>query len=158
GNVLARLPAATQTDVVRRLVDLEETDPQVLRDVERAVEASLVRRYPERRRTAGMAAVSAILKASDHTARRQILNNLATHDRPLAHKLTPPAPPPRQFTFAEVCELPMEALVRVVRAADRQTVVMALTGAQNDLVDDLLDQLDAHEADRIANRLSNLGP
>ncbi|HEY2882378.1 MAG TPA: FliG C-terminal domain-containing protein [Pirellulales bacterium] len=158
GHVLARLPAATQTDVVRRLVDLEETDPQVLREVELAVEAALMKQQPGRRRVAGMAAVSAILNASDRTARRQILNNLATHDRPLAHKLMPSPPPPRQFTFVEVCQLPPAPLVRVVRAAGLQTVVLAMAGAAAGVVDDLLDQLEPHEADRISNRLTNLGP
>ena len=76
GHVLARLPANMQTDVIRRLVDLEETDPHVVRDVERAVELSLKRRQSPRRRVVGMEAVSAILSASDNSARRQILNNL----------------------------------------------------------------------------------
>ena len=146
GHVLARLPAAMQTDVIRRLVDLEETDPHVVRDVERAVAAWLNRRQPARRRVAGMEAVSAILNASDGSARRQILNNLATHNRPLAHKLTPPAPTPRRFSFAEVCDLPWNALERIIRAADRRSVVLALAGAAADVVQDILDQLRVDEA------------
>jgi flagellar motor switch protein FliG len=158
GHVLARLPAAMQTDVIRRLVDMEETDPHVVRDVERAVAAWLNRRQPARRRVAGMEAVSAILNASDGSARRQILNNLATHNRPLAHKLTPPAPPPRQFSFAEVCELPWSALERIIRSADRRCVVLALAGAAADVVQDILDQLRLDEARWLSHRLSHLGP
>ena len=158
GHVLARLPANMQTDVIRRLVDLEETDPQVVRDVERAVQLSLKRRKSPRRRVVGMEAVSAILSASDHSARRQILNNLAVHNRPLAHKLTPPAPPPRRFTFGEVCELPWSALEQVLRAADRRCVVLALAGADAEVVQDILEQLRVDEARWLSQRLSQLGP
>ena len=158
GHVLARLPASMQTDVIRRLVDLEETDPHVVRDVEQEVESWLNRRQSPRRRVAGMAAVSAILDASDGSARRQILNNLAAHNRPLAHKLTPPAPPPRRFSFAEVCELSWSALERVIRAADRRCVVLALAGADAEVVHDILEQLRDDEARWLSNRLSHLGP
>jgi flagellar motor switch protein FliG len=157
GNVLARLPAAMQTDVIRRLVDLEETDPHVLRDVEAAVEAWLIQRQPGRRRVAGMAAVSAILNASDRTARRQILNNLAVHDRPLAHKLTPPTPP-RRFTFAEVCQFPPEALLHVVEAADRRSVILALAGAPAEIIQPLIDELEPEAAYWIEHGLEHLGP
>jgi len=158
GHVLARLPANMQTDVIRRLVDLEETDPHVVRDVERAVELTLKRRQTPRRRVAGMETVSAILSASNNSARRQILNNLAVHNRPLAHKLTPPAPPPRRFTFTEVCELPWSVLERVIRAADRRCVVLALAGADAEVVQDILEQLRVDEARWLSQRLSQLGP
>jgi flagellar motor switch protein FliG len=158
GHVLARLPAAMQTDVIRRLVDLEETDPHVLRDVERAVEAWLQRRQPTRRRMAGMTAVSAILNASEQSARRQILNNLAVHDRRLAHKLTPPPAPPRQFTFGEVCNFPIEVFMRVMQAADQRSMVLALAGAPAEVVEPLLDELPPEDADAISHGLQHLGP
>ncbi len=125
GHLLARLSADTQTEVIRRLVDLQQADPAILREVEQAIEASLKARQPDQNRTAGMAAVTAILSASDHASRRQILHNLSVHDRPLAHQLTPP-PAARHFTFSDVCHLSPVALVRVIHALDRRTAVLAL--------------------------------
>jgi flagellar motor switch protein FliG len=159
GHVLARLPATMQTDVIRRLVDLEETDPQILRDVEQAVEAWLQRGQPTRRRVAGVAAVSAILSASEGIARRQILNNLTVHDRPLAHKLTPtPIPQRQRFTFVEVCSFPVTAFMRVVRSSDHRTVILALGGAPANVVEPLLAEIGTEESDWISKGLQNLGP
>src|SRR5262249_34108890 len=132
GHVLARLPAAMQTDVIRRLVDCETTDPEVLRDVAKTLEAAFMNRQSERR-TTGMATIASILNASDSASRRQILNNLATHDRSLAHRLTAP-PPVRRFTFAEVCQFPIEALIHLLELADRRTVTLALADAPAQLV------------------------
>jgi flagellar motor switch protein FliG len=156
GHVLARLPATIQTDVVRRLVDCEPADPDVLRDVAKTLEVAFINRQSERR-TAGMATIASILNASDSASRRQILNNLAVHDRPLAHRLTAP-PPVRRFTFAEVCQFPVEALLHLLELADRRTVTLALADLPDQLVDPILDELDPDLADWITHGIQHIGP
>ena len=57
GEVLARLAPALQIEVVRRLVDLEDADPETVREVERALESRLSRQSDQRappRRRAGI--------------------------------------------------------------------------------------------------------
>jgi flagellar motor switch protein FliG len=157
GHLLARLSASTQTEVVRRLVNLEEADPAILRDVEHTIESALKERHADRNRSAGMAAVTAILSASDHASRRQILHNLSVHDRPLAHQLTPP-PAIRQFIFADVCRLSPSDFVRVIHAIDRRTAVLALAGAPPEMVDNIFDELPEEDAHWISQGLSSLGP
>lgn len=156
GHVLARLPATMQTDVIRRLVDCEQADPEVLRDVAKTLEAAFISRQSERR-TAGMATIASILNASDSASRRQILNNLAAHDRSLAHRLTAP-PPLRRFSFAEVCKFPIEALLHLLELADRRTVTLALADLPAQLVDPILDELDPDLADWITYGIQHLGP
>jgi flagellar motor switch protein FliG len=59
GDVLARFAPTLQVEVVRRLVELENSDPETLRDVERALEARLSQQFAiERKRAAGPAAVA----------------------------------------------------------------------------------------------------
>jgi flagellar motor switch protein FliG len=157
GQLLSRLPAKLQSDVVRRLIDLEETDRDVLRDVEQAVENWLEKRASSRPRVAGIPAVSAILNASDEQSRRHILNNLAAHNRPLANTLNPPPPPPKPYAFADLCELSDEVFTRIVRAVDHRTAVLALAGATEEIVQRLLDHLDPDEADQFSDDLTHLG-
>src|SRR5439155_15666280 len=77
GEMLAQLPPALQTDVIRRLVDLDETDPRVLAEVERGLESWLSEQVRHRRRrAAGLAAVPAILEAQPTNARRQLMTKL----------------------------------------------------------------------------------
>jgi flagellar motor switch protein FliG len=156
-QVLARLPASAQTEAVRRLVDSIQTEPHVVLEVERAIASRLDGAHSVRSSTSGMAALTAILHASQPAARRQILSNLTAHDRRLAHQIAPP-PPVKRFTFSEICQLPLESLTCLVHAADRRTAVLALAGASAELVDELLECLDPDEADWLARRLTNLGP
>ena len=78
GAVLARLPESVQVEVVQRLVDLEETDPEILREVEDALRGRLAEHVQtQRRRVAGLAAVAGILQATDGRTGIRILDNLA---------------------------------------------------------------------------------
>jgi flagellar motor switch protein FliG len=154
GEILARLPATAQVDVIRRLVDLDEADPQVLREVERELESWLSQQVRDRRRrAAGLAAVSAILAAAPGTTRRNILKNLSRHDRPLAGKLRPD-----RFGFADLIELDDTALVMVFKAADPELIVLALAGAPVELVKLITERLPIEQGRALSKALVHLGP
>ncbi len=75
-------------EVVHRLVDLEETDPEILREVEEALRGRLAEHVQtQRRRVAGLQAVAGILQATDGRTGIRILDNLARGDRTLADQL-----------------------------------------------------------------------
>ncbi|MEQ8791432.1 MAG: FliG C-terminal domain-containing protein [Pirellulaceae bacterium] len=84
-DVLKSLPKPMQVEVLRRIVDLEEADPEILREVERQMEAMLSDELrANRRRQAGMVAVGAILAAAGGEGRDALLANLASIDESLA--------------------------------------------------------------------------
>jgi flagellar motor switch protein FliG len=154
GGVLAHLQPRLQTDVVRRLVDLEETDPAILREVEQALESRLSRQVPlQRRRVAGLQAMDGILQASESEVRLQILDNLAEHDCVLAQRL---GPPPMQFD--DLAELDDAALAEIFRTAEPQWVMPALLGALPEITDRVLNLLPLSQADILRRKLEQPGP
>jgi len=154
GKVLVRLAPALQVDVVRRLVDLEETAPEILREVERGLETRLSEQVRmQRRRVAGLAAVAGILGAAEQRVGMQILENLAAYDRPLADRLCP-----RRFEFADLLGLDDRTLAAVLDAADAELLVLALVGAPPEWTDRLVQHLPQGEARAIRHRLDHFGP
>ncbi len=154
GGVLARLQPNLQTEVVRRLVDLEETDPAILEEVEQALESRLSRQVPmQRRRVAGLQAVGGILEASESEVRLQILDNLAAHDRTLAQRLSPPP-----MEFDDLADLDDATLAQVFRAAQPQWIMPALLGAPPEISDRLLNFLPRKQAESIRRKLEQPGP
>ena len=154
GGVLSRLQSDLQTEVVRRLVDLEETDPAVLQEVEQALEARLSRQVPmQRRRVAGVQAIGGILEASESGVRLQILDNLAAHDRTLARRLGPPP-----MEFEDLAELDGATLGEVFRAAQAEWVMPALLGAPQEIVDRVLIFLPHGQAAALRRKLERPGP
>jgi flagellar motor switch protein FliG len=87
-RVMQTLPAALQAEVVRRMIDLEETAPEILREVERQIEALLSHELrANRRRDAGLATVGAILAAAGSAGREAILSSVSGVDQGLARRL-----------------------------------------------------------------------
>ncbi|MBN2579315.1 MAG: hypothetical protein JXB10_10020 [Pirellulales bacterium] len=154
GEVLARLAPRLQAEVVRRLVNLEETDPAVFREVEQALEKRLANQVQmQRRRVAGWDAVRGILETSDRDVSAQIMENLAAQDRSFAERL---GPPPLEFTDLESCD--DAVLAEVFSQADPDWIVPALLGAAPEFADRALRTLPLHEADAIRQRLARPGP
>ena len=154
GAVLTRLPPQQQVEVIQRLVDLEETDAEILREVERGLQARLSQQVRmQRRRVAGLAAVDGILKAAGSHAAVQMLDNLARYDRSLAERLSPPP-----LAFERLEDLDDDALGAVFQAADPGLVRLALVGAPPELIDRYVAGMSPAEADRVRYELDHPGP
>lgn len=155
-EILAGLPADLQIEVARRLVDLEATDPEILREVERGLESWLCEQVRgDQRRTAGLAALNNILGAASPRAKQHILANLARHDRQLAGKLKIPLQP--ALTFAELEHLDPASLTVVMHHAAGELLVLALAGAPLEFAERVLELFRPAEAQALRDALRNLG-
>ncbi len=154
GSVLARLQPALQNVVVHRLVDLEETDPEILREVEHALQSRLVEQVQmQRRRVAGLAAVTGIIEASEGGAGTQILDNLARYDRALAERLGS-----RPMNFDDLADADPSVLSAVARSVDAGVLATALIGATPDVRERFLGRLSQSEAEKMRRQIESPGP
>jgi flagellar motor switch protein FliG len=154
GTVLARLPENVQVDVIHRLVDLEETDPEILHEVEEALQTRLSQQVEmQRRRVAGLQAVAGILQATDGRVGMQILDNLASRDRGLAEKLGP-----RSLTFDDLADLDERVLAAVFDEAGPELMLPALFGADPELVSRALAHIPQTDARAIRQKLDHPDP
>jgi flagellar motor switch protein FliG len=156
-EILAGLPADLQVEVARRLVDLEETDPEILREVERGLESWLCEQVrSDRRRTAGLTALANILGAAEPNAKQNLLANLARRDRHLAGKLRGVSR--ASLTFAELEHLDRASLTVVLHHAQPELLVLALAGAGTEFADRVFALFPRAEATALDSALRNLGP
>jgi flagellar motor switch protein FliG len=154
GAVLSRLPESQQVEVIRRLVDLEETDPEILHEVEEALRSRLSQQVEmQRRRVAGLQAVTGILQATESRVGMRILDNLANRDRSLAEKLSPPS-----LTFADLADLDNHLLAEVYDEAGPELMLPALFGAVPGLVNRILGCLPGADARAIRHKLDHPDP
>lgn len=242
-EVLGNLEAELQTEVLRRIAESGETDPEILRDLEQQIEVLLSSQLRTvRRTTVGMATVEAILASVGGGQRDAILRNLTDHDAHLAQMLTSPntsqhavpdnagqgnstpaatpipvpgpptvaegtpVPPPApssptagqqttgqqttgqrptgqrptaaatarhsrsgqvpedaaathvRLEFQDLERLDDPSLAAVLRGCDPRAVLLALTGANQQLVARLLKQLPPRDAKALQNKLKYVGP
>lgn len=153
-EILAHLSGGLQLEVARRLVDLEETDPEVLREVERGLESWLSTQARAAPRTGTQTPLAAILGAADPRARQSILSNLARHDRQLADGLDVS---PGAGGLVELEALDSGSLATLLRQADEQVLLLALAGAPPQFAERVLSLLGAG-ATEMRYALRALGP
>jgi flagellar motor switch protein FliG len=155
-EVLAPLPPALQVDVIRRLVDLDDANPEVLWEVERGLKTRILEQIrDERRRAAGVKAVASILAAANPGVKRDILANLAMHDRQLAGRLVQRKV---EFTFDDLAGLDDETLMTILAANEPEIVILALATAPASLLEQILRLLPAAEAKSLRKALNAPGP
>jgi flagellar motor switch protein FliG len=153
-DMLATLGGELQVEVVRRLVNLEQANPEVLLEVERGLESRMLEQsLDEHRQTAGMASVAGILAAASPQAKREILANLSRHDRHLAGRLVE-----REFRFSDLEQISGRSLALVLETAGMELTVLALAGAGPTLHERMLAAVPADTAAMLTGALEGLGP
>ncbi|MCE9607541.1 MAG: hypothetical protein K8U03_21855 [Planctomycetia bacterium] len=153
-EVLATLPDALQADVMRRLARLDETDVEVLADVEKALERRFRRRLqPDAGRLAGVGAVKGILDDASPDQRRNLLSNIARQDPSLASRLTRST-----VTFAALATLTDAALRTLCETADHEALVVALAGGELDFTRRIAGVLPRMRAAKLQADIDSLGP
>lgn len=151
-----------QTEIVRRLVELEETDPEILKDIEIALKSRVKQQVAMvQRRVVGEVAVSQILKQGSSEVSRRILENLTKHAPQLAQRFRPPTPEPEKrphlgpLTFNDVTRLQRDALKTLVETAGVELVMLALVGAPESFIDRVLQMFPRPQAEAIRQELDH---
>ncbi|GIW90567.1 MAG: flagellar motor switch protein FliG [Pirellulaceae bacterium] len=187
-GVLELLPEDQQADILRRIAELDNTEPEVLQELERELSERL-RGNVRGPRRAGLSAVRRILEVArdagqhdlwerlcqwDRTLARRIALPAATASSPQAHpgrqapptgvavppllENTQPAEVPPRFSFDDVLLLDDTQLAQLLGRADPQVVLVALAGAEPACIERIRRKLPRREARRLDQQLRRLHP
>jgi flagellar motor switch protein FliG len=152
--VLATLEGDLQAQVIQRLIDLDQADPELVREVEAGLESRMQEQaQADRREESGLESVVRILDAAEPGLRRAIMVNLSRRDRPLAERLRP-----QQFEFNDLRHVDDATLTTILAAAGVEVARLALAGADDELVDRLVKPLSPAEAKKMRRMIERLGP
>ncbi|MBN2217898.1 MAG: hypothetical protein JW719_11040 [Pirellulales bacterium] len=160
GEVLARFAPEVQAEVVRRLVDLEQTEPEVLAEIERGLASRLAEQVPmQSRRVAGVKAAGGILAAAGEPIGRRIFGALAARDESLAAELAPYVQHETEtLSLDDLARLEPAILADLCHAAGDDLFALALVGAPANVADRLLAGLPGERAEAIRRALDRPQP
>lgn len=154
GKVLVQFPPQVQPEVLRRLVELEETDPEILREIEASLQARLSQAFAlPRRRVAGLSAVEGILNASDRNTGSQLYRNLTSHDQQLAAQLQP-----ERLEFDDLERIDYADLQELLDAIESGLLSLALVGASPTLIHRVSAALPASRAAALRHDMNHPAP
>lgn len=154
-EVLKQLPDSLSVEVVKRLATLENISPEffgelieVLAEEIRNMGVSGIMQKME-----GITLAAELLNILDKDTTNKILAKLDEEDPYLSEKIKE-----KMFTFEDIRKLDNRAIVEILKAVDKSTLIVALKGAPEDIKEKFFSNMSKKAADIMREDMEALGP
>ncbi|MBP87838.1 MAG: flagellar motor switch protein FliG [Planctomycetaceae bacterium] len=152
-QVIAGLASEKQLAVVSRIANMGQTSPEIIEQVESALEArlsSLVSQSFEH--AGGIPTVAELLNVCDRTTERTLLENLAQDDPELVEEIRR-----LMFVFEDIAKLGDKDMQSVLKNVETGQWAMALKGASDDLKQKVLGNMSQRAGQMLEEEMEYLG-
>jgi flagellar motor switch protein FliG len=152
--VVAKLPSKKQLDVVRRIATMEQPREEVVRDVERGIEARMrLALMPQSESAGGISAVAQMLNVSNRLTNKSIFEYLEQEDPELVDQIRR-----RMFVFDDLMRLDESALQSLLKDIEPAQWALALKGASEELKSKIVGSLSHRASNTLLEEIQCLGP
>jgi flagellar motor switch protein FliG len=152
-DVLGQLPTDKQLDVVRRIANMDQTNPEIVRDIEASLKSRMAALFSEAsERTGGVPLVAQILNVSNRETSKGILDALGQESGDLATNIQR-----LMFVFDDIVKLDRKAIQTLNKEIDIPQWAMALKGASEELRQKICENLSQRGAENLKEEMSMLG-
>jgi flagellar motor switch protein FliG len=151
--VMSGLPPDMQAEVATRIASMDRTNPEILREVERILEAkfsSVV--TSDFSQAGGVEALAEILNRSDRSTEKAIMETLEVKDIELAEQVRS-----LMFVFEDLVILDDRSIQRVLREVETKDLAMALKGANEAVKNKILSNMSERAAAMLSEDMEFMG-
>ncbi|MEM6331075.1 MAG: flagellar motor switch protein FliG [Planctomycetota bacterium] len=152
-EILAGLPTERQLAVVKRMATMGQTNPEIIREVERGLEGRMSSVMSHSFHAAGgVESVAAMLNVSDRGTERTLLENLAVDDAELVEEIRR-----LMFVFEDIAKFNDKDIQSVLKNVESSQWALALKGSSAVLKDKILGNMSQRAADMLREEMDYLG-
>lgn len=153
-DVLAKLPADKQIEVIRRIANMEQTRPDVVREVEESLESRLRATFNQQMEKAGgVPAVAQILNVTDRMTNKGILETLEDDDAEMVDEIRR-----LMFVFDDLLKLDDKSMQKLLKEVENNQWATALKGASEEIKQKVMGNLSQRAAEGLKEDMEYLGP
>jgi flagellar motor switch protein FliG len=153
-DLLSGLPSNKQLEVIRRIANMEQTSPEVVRDVEASLERRMTSTFNQQMENAGgVTTVAQILNVTDRMTNKGILEILEQEDAELVDEIKR-----LMFVFDDLLKLDDKAIQALLKEVDNNQWAVALKGASEEIKQKVLGNLSQRAAQLLTEEMEYLGP
>lgn len=152
--IISALSPEKQTDVAKRIAQMDRTSPDVIKEVEKVLEqklASLVNQ--DYTIVGGVDSIVDILNTVDRGTEKHIMESLETEDPELADEIRK-----KMFVFEDILSLDDRSIQRVLREVDNNELAVALKGSNEEVQNLIFSNLSKRLATMIREDMDFMGP
>ncbi len=153
-EILVGLPMQKQVEVIRRMANMEQTNPEVIREVERGLESRLANMLVQSMEKAGgVPTVAEVLNLADRATEKAILEGLEAEDPDLVEQIRR-----LMFVFEDIMRVNDKGIQAVLKEVDNSELALALKTASGDLQSKILKNMSERAAQLIKEDMEYMGP
>ncbi|MGG1399040.1 flagellar motor switch protein FliG [Bacillus salipaludis] len=153
-TILSSLPEDLQSDVARRIALLEQTSPDVIKEVEHIIEQKLTATIRQDFSVVGgIESIVSILNGVDRGTEKSILEDLAAKNQELVQEIKQ-----RMFTFEDILNLDRRAIQRVIQEVENQDLLLSLKAASPEVKKVIFENMSNRMVETFEEELQYLGP
>lgn len=153
-EILVGLPSQKQIEVVKRVANMEQTNPEVIKEVERGLEhrlSDIVSQTFEK--AGGVESVAEILNLADRSTEKGIMEGLEAEDPDLVEQIRR-----LMFVFEDILLVNDKGIQSVLKEVDNEELSLALKTASDDLKNKIFKNMSERAAQLIAEDMQYMGP
>ncbi|MFK7961434.1 MAG: flagellar motor switch protein FliG [Phycisphaerales bacterium] len=153
-DILARLPEQKQIEVVRRVAVMDQTNPDVIREVEHGLETRLSNMLSTSvEKVGGVDTVAEILNLIDRGTEKQILEGIETDDPDLVEDIRK-----LMFVFEDINLINDRGIQAILKEVDNDELCLALKTASDELRNKIFGNMSQRAAELIKEDMEYMGP
>jgi flagellar motor switch protein FliG len=153
-EILSGLPVPKQIEVVKRVANMEQTNPEVISEVERALESRLSSMLSQNfMAIGGVATVAEMLNLTDRTTEKYIMEGLDEDDPQLVEEIRR-----LMFVFEDINLVDDKGIQAVLKEVENDQLALALKTASEELRDKIFRNMSERAATMIGEDMEFMGP
>ncbi len=153
-EILAGLPGPKQIEVVKRVANMEQTNPEVISEVERGLESRLSNFLDQSfEQIGGVETVAEVLNLVDRGTEKGIMEGLEAEDPDLVEEIRR-----LMFVFEDILLVDDRGIQAVLKEVDNDELALALKTASEELKDKIFDNMSERAAQLIREDMEYMGP
>ena len=153
-EVLAKLPQARQLEVVSRIANMDNTNPEIIKEVEQGLEFRLSGLMSQTyQKVGGVEMVAAILNLADRATEKGILEALEVEDADLVEQIRR-----LMFVFEDILLVDDRGIQAVLKEIENEDLSLAMKTATPDLLDKVFRNMSDRAVQLIKEDMEFMGP
>lgn len=153
-EILSGLPPAKQIEVVTRVANMEQTNPEVILEVEKGLEQRLSGIMNQQfQKVGGVEAVAEMLNLSDRATEKGILETLEAEDPELVEQIRR-----LMFVFEDILLIDDRGIQSVLKEIENNELALALKTASEEMKTKILKNMSERASAMIKEEMEYMGP
>jgi len=153
-EIIGGLPVQKQVEVIKRVANMEQTNPEVIREVEKGLESRLSSMLVQSMEKAGgVEMVAEILNLADRATEKAIMEGLESEDPDLVEQIRR-----LMFVFEDILKVNDKGIQAMLKEVENSELALALKTASPGLKDKIFKNMSERAGSLIKEDMEYMGP